>query len=96
MIPTLMKSLGQTENLVSYLSNENMQQILVTGQSQAALNEQCEFGYNACSTKIGRYASAIFRFAVNRSMSRETEKMNFGIMNWKPCLQQAILNKHWH
>lgn len=74
VIPTLMKSLGQTENLVSYLSNENMQQILVTGQSQAALNEQCEFGYNACSTKIGRYASAIFRFAVNRSMSRETEK----------------------
>lgn len=74
VIPTLMKSLGQTENLVSYLSNENMQQILVTGQSQAALNEQCEFGYNACSTMIGRYASAIFRFAVNRSMSRETEK----------------------
>ena len=56
VIPTLMKSLGQTENLVSYLSNENMQQILVTGQSQAALHEQCEFGYNACSTKIGRYA----------------------------------------
>lgn len=74
VIPTLMKSLRQTENLVSYLSNENMQQILITGQSQAALNEQCEFGYNACSTKIGRYASAIFRFAVNRSMSRETEK----------------------
>lgn len=74
VIPTLMKSLGQTENLVSYLSNENMQQILVTGQSQAALNEQCEFGYNACRTKIDRYASAIFRFAVNRSMSREAEK----------------------
>lgn len=74
VIPTLMKSLGQTENLVSYLSNENMQQILVTGQSQAALNEQCEFGFNACGTKIDRYASAIFRFAVNRSMSRETEK----------------------
>ena len=74
VIPTLMKSLGQTENLVSYLSNENMQQILITGQSRAALNEQCEFGYNACNTKIGGYASAIFRFAVNRSMSRETEK----------------------
>ena len=74
VIPMLMKSLGQTENLVSFLSNENMQQILVTGRSQAALNEQCEFGYNACRAKIDRYASALFRFAVNRSMSRETEK----------------------
>ena len=74
VIPTLMKSLGQTDNLVSFLSNENMQQILVAGKSQAALNEQCEFGYNASRTKIDIYASALFRFAVNRSMSRETEK----------------------
>lgn len=74
VIPALMKSLGQTENLVSFLNNENMQQILVTGKSQAALNEQCEFGYNACKASIDRYASALFRFAVNRSMSREIEK----------------------
>lgn len=74
VIPALMKSLGQTENLVSFLNNENMQQILVAEKSQAALNEQCEFGYNACKTKIDRYASALFRFAVNRSMSREIEK----------------------
>ena len=74
VIPKLMKSLGQTDDLVSFLNNENMQQILVAEKSQAALNEQCEFGYTACRKKLDRYASAIFRFAVNRSMSRETEK----------------------
>ena len=74
VIPGLMKTLGQTENLITYLSKENMQQILYSDKSQAALNEQCEFGYDACKANTTKYAASLFRFAVNRSMSREIER----------------------
>lgn len=73
-IPALMKSAGKTESLVAYLNNENIQQIFMDGKSQAALNEQCEYGYDACMSDMEKYAASLFRFAINRSMSREIEK----------------------
>lgn len=73
-IPTLYKSLHQTEKLVAFLNKDNIQKILVDKKSQAALNEQCEFGYDACKEVPEKYAGPLFRFAVNQSMSREIER----------------------
>lgn len=73
-IPTLYKSLHQTDKLVTFLNKENIQKILVDKKSQAALNEQCEFGYDACKEIPEKYAASLFRFAVNQSMSREIER----------------------
>ena len=73
-IPTLYKSLHQTDKLVTFLNKDNIQKILVDKKSQAALNEQCEFGYDACKEVPEKYAASLFRFAVNQSMSREIER----------------------
>ena len=42
-------------------------------KSQAAFNEQCEYGFEACRD-LNEVMAAHFRFAVNRSASREIEK----------------------
>lgn len=55
------------------MTNEKVQHYLETKKSQAAINEQCEYGYNACSD-FDRQAAAYFRFAINRSASREIER----------------------
>lgn len=73
-IPPLYKSLHQTDRLVTFLNKDNIQKILVDKKSQAALNEQCEFGYDACKETPEKYAASLFRFAVNQSMSREIER----------------------
>lgn len=73
-IPTLYKSLHQTDKLVSFLNKENIQRILIDKKSQAALNEQCEFGYDACKDVPDKYATSLFRFAVNQSTSHEIER----------------------
>ena len=73
-IPAMYKDLNMTERLIHYLSKENIQRILVSQCSQAALNEQCEFGYEACFTNMKRYAAGVFRFALNKSTSREVEE----------------------
>lgn len=72
-LPALYKHVKHNKQLVDYLTSENVQTYLVNKKSQAALNEQCEYGYNACSD-FETQAAAYFRFAVNRSMSREIEK----------------------
>lgn len=72
-LPALYKHVKDNKQLVDYLTSENVQHYLVTQQSQAALNAQCEYGYNAC-TDFETQAAAYFRFAINRSVSRELEK----------------------
>lgn len=72
-LPALYKHVKKNEQLVNYLTNENVQTYLVNKKSQAALNEQCEYGYSAC-TDFESQAAAYFRFALNRSVSREIEK----------------------
>lgn len=72
-LPALYKSANKKGELVRYLTSENVQQHIVTERSQAALNEQCEYGFNAC-TDADAQAGDYFRFAVNRSASREIEK----------------------
>ena len=72
-LPALYKHVKDNKQLVDYLTSENVQHYLVTQQSQAALNVQCEYGYNAC-TDFETQAAAYFRFAINRSVSRELEK----------------------
>ena len=72
-LPALYKHVKDNRQLVDYLSSNNVQHYLVEQQSQAALNAQCEYGYNAC-TDFETQAAAYFRFAINRSVSREIEK----------------------
>lgn len=72
-LPALYKHVKDNKQLVDYLTSENVQYYLVAQQSQAALNAQCEYGYNAC-TDFETQAAAYFRFAINRSVSRELEK----------------------
>lgn len=72
-LPALYKHVKDNKQLVDYLTSENVQHYLVAQQSQAALNAQCEYGYNAC-TDFETQAAAFFRFAINRSVSRELEK----------------------
>ena len=72
-LPALYKHVKDNKQLVDYLTSENVQHYLVVQQSQAALNAQCEYGYNAC-TDFETQAAAYFRFAINRSVSRELEK----------------------
>lgn len=72
-LPPLYKHIKKDKALVSYLTTEKVQQFLEEKKSQAAVNEQCEYGYNACSD-FDSQAAAFFRFAINRSVSREIEK----------------------
>ena len=72
-LPALYKQVKNNKTLVDYLTSDNVQHYLEEKKSQAALNEQCEYGYNACSD-FESQAAAYFRFAINRSVSREIEK----------------------
>lgn len=72
-LPSLYRSNNKRTELVTYLSSEKVQQFLEDKKSQAALNEQCEYGFNAC-TDYDSQAGELFRFALNRSSSREIEK----------------------
>lgn len=72
-LPALYKHVNNKNALVGYLTSENVQHYLEKKESQAALNEQCEYGYRACND-FETQAAAYFRFAINRSVSREIEK----------------------
>ena len=72
-LPALYKHVKDRQSLVNYLTSTNVQHYLEQKKSQAALNEQCEYGYNACND-FETQATAYFRFAINRSVSREIEK----------------------
>ena len=73
-IPAIYKSLNMQDKLVKYLNTENVQRIMIDKKSQAALNEQSDFGYDACAANYHKHAPSIFRFAINKSASREMEK----------------------
>lgn len=73
-MPVLLRSLDDKRGLVKYLNSDAVQKILEQKQSQAALNEQCEFGYTACDLNDISQAADAFRFALNKSSSREIEK----------------------
>lgn len=73
-LPAIYKSTNKIDKLINYLNIGNIQQILVNRQSQAALNEQCNFGYEACLNHLDKYMSSIFRFSLNKATSREIEK----------------------
>lgn len=72
-LPALYIQHRKRETLVAYLTSDKVQHYLEDQQSQAALNKQCDYGYKAC-TNFDAQMPAYFRFAVNRSASREIEK----------------------
>lgn len=72
-MPSLYKQVGKNKSMISYLTSDNVQQFLIDRKSQAAFNEQCEYGFEACRD-LNEVMAAHFRFAVNRSASREIEK----------------------
>lgn len=73
-LPALYKSAGLNERLIEYLSADNIQRILAEGHSQAVLNVQCGFGYEACATLPSKYLSNRFHFSLHRAASREIER----------------------
>ena len=73
-LPALYKSAGLNDRLIEYLSADNIQRILVKGHSQAVLNVQCGFGYEACAAQPSKYLSHRFHFSLNRAASREIER----------------------
>lgn len=73
-LPSLYKSTGLYENLIKYLSADNVQTILAEGHSQAALNVQCRFGYEACTAVTTKHPSSYFRYSLNMAVSREIER----------------------
>lgn len=89
-IPPLMKALQLTDKLVDFLNKDNVQKILVDQKSQAALNEQCEYGYEACRETPDKYTAAMFRFALNKSMSLEVEKNEL----WDNELEALLATGH--
>lgn len=73
-LPSLYKSAGLNDNLIKYLSADNVQLILAESHSQAALNVQCGFGYEACAALPAKHLSSRFRFSLNKAASREIER----------------------
>jgi hypothetical protein len=73
-LPSLYRSAGLNDNLIKYLNADNIQRILAEGHSQAALNVQCRFGYEACAAVPSRHPSSYFRYSLNMAVSREIER----------------------
>lgn len=73
-LPAIYRSANKIDKLIDYLNINNIQQILIGRKSQAALNEQCNFGFEACCNHLEKYLPNIFRFALNKSTSQEIEK----------------------
>ena len=73
-LPALYKSAGLNDSLINYLSADNIQRILAEGHSQAVLNVQCGFGYEACAAQPSKHLSHQFRFSLNKAASREIER----------------------
>ncbi len=73
VLPTLYRSRHKNEKLIQYLNSEKVQNILVKKKSQAALNEQCKYGFDACEKKVDNLLDS-YRFALCHSSSKELEK----------------------
>lgn len=74
VLPALYKSQGRKDDLVNYLTKDNVQHVLLKNKSQASLNEQCDMGFEACQSHPDKYIASMFHFAINKSSSREIEK----------------------
>ena len=73
-LPSLYKSAGLNDSLIKYLNADNIQRILAEGHSQAVLNVQCRFGYEACSAVPTKHLTSRFRYSLNKAASREIER----------------------
>lgn len=73
LLPALYKHVKDNKQLVDYLTSDKVQHYIVEQRSQAALNEQCDYGFYAC-TDFETQAAQYFSFAINKSVSRELEK----------------------
>jgi len=73
-LPSLYRSAGLNDSLIKYLNADNIQRILAEGHSQAALNVQCRFGYEACAAVPTKHLSSRFRYSLNKAASREIER----------------------
>lgn len=69
----LYKKLHKDQSLIRLLNDENIQEQLDQNRSQASLNIQCDFGYEAAMTD-DNYLGDALRFAVLRSTSRQIEQ----------------------
>lgn len=74
VLPALYKEQDRKDDLIKFLTADNVQHILIKNKSQASINEQCDMGYEACSAFPDKYIASLFRFAINKSSSREIEK----------------------
>ncbi|MBQ9229779.1 MAG: hypothetical protein IJ190_01230 [Prevotella sp.] len=72
-LPSLYRSQHKNGKLIQYLNSENVQSILIKKKSQAALNEQCRHGLDACERKVSYFPDS-YRFALCHSASKELEK----------------------
>ncbi len=72
-LPALYVQQRKNDTLVKYLTSDKVQHFIIKTQSQAALNIQSDLGYQAC-TNFESQMPHYFRFAINRSASREMEK----------------------
>lgn len=72
-LPALYVQQRKNDTLVRYLTSDKVQHFIIKSQSQAALNIQSDLGYQAC-TNFESQMPHYFRFAINRSASREMEK----------------------
>ena len=70
----LMKSLGMSGDIATYLSSENIHAIFIDHQTQASLNELCNCGFEACQANPDKYFTPLFRFVVTKAVSREIER----------------------
>ena len=73
-LPSLYKSAGLNDSLIKYLNADNVQTILAEGHSQAVLNVQCRFGFEACAAVPTKHLSSRFRYSLNKAASREIER----------------------
>lgn len=73
ILPALYRSCNKRGKLIQYLNSEKVQAILINKKSQAALNEQCRYGFDACENKISHFSDS-YRFALCHSSSVEIEK----------------------
>lgn len=89
-IPPLMKTLHQTDQLVTFLSRDNIQKILVKKQSRGCPQRAVRVWLQACKGEPEKYAATLFRFALNKSVSREIEKNEL----WDNELEALLATGH--
>lgn len=72
-VTPILKSLNMNSQIIKYLNDKTVQKILENKCSQAAYNEQCEYGYEASAKASNEYKHDAIRFALYKSASKEIE-----------------------